>query len=125
MHIVIEFISPFEEKKITFTVEPKRTLQYDRDNIRGSGAIGHSSCTCTGVSGYLGPTLTAPAQNGGSADRQLCQVRKGCYNKSRNRKKMVFAHMRGVFMEHCKALKDNVDYCRSSRDLGDAIDTIA
>ena len=33
--------------------------------------------------------------------------------------------MRGVFIEHCKALKDNVDYCRSSRDPGDAIDTIA
>ena len=31
---------------------------------------------------------------------------------------MVCAHMRGVFMEHSKALKNNVDYCRRSRDPG-------
>ena len=29
---------------------------------------------------------------------------------------MVCAHMRGVFMEHRKALEDNVDYCCRSRD---------
>ena len=29
---------------------------------------------------------------------------------------MVFAHMRGVFMEHRKALKNNVEYCRRTRD---------
>ena len=29
---------------------------------------------------------------------------------------MVCAHMRGVLMEHRKALKNNVEYCRRSRD---------
>ena len=29
---------------------------------------------------------------------------------------MVFAHMRGVFMEHRKALKNTVEYCRRTRD---------
>ena len=31
---------------------------------------------------------------------------------------MVCAHMRVGYVEHCNALKDNVDYCRRSRDLG-------
>ena len=29
---------------------------------------------------------------------------------------MVCAHMRGVFMEHRKALKNKVDYCRRSTE---------
>ena len=29
---------------------------------------------------------------------------------------MVCAHMRVVFMEHRKALKNNAEYCRRSRD---------
>jgi len=29
---------------------------------------------------------------------------------------VICAHMRAVFREHRKALEDNVDYCRRSRD---------
>jgi hypothetical protein len=31
---------------------------------------------------------------------------------------MVCTHMHVVFMEHCKVLKNNVEYCRRSRDPG-------